>query len=250
MTTLTVGTPAGYSTPAQTQYVQIVATVTAPQISVSSITTGLNLESTISVYLPVSPPGPVDVVVTSNGPAIATISTDGKVVGGTVLTFTGITSAGYLPAIYVQGQKVGSTTITAAAAGYSNGVGTATVYPSGFSFYGGGGDFTTTTTSTPPTITVRTNVLNLGTLTIENYGYQLNPGLGTITVPVTSGTPSVGTITGPVVFNAGDSGAQTTFTPLSTGSTVLTVGTPTNTTGTSTGFSTPSQYTTINATVQ
>ena len=87
MTTLSLGTPVGFSTPSQTQYQQIVATVTAPQISVNNITTGLNLEGNINVYLPVAPPGPVDVVVTSNGPAIATISSDGKVVGGTVLTF-------------------------------------------------------------------------------------------------------------------------------------------------------------------
>ena len=94
-------------------------------------------------------------------------------------------------------------------------------------------------------------MLNLGTLTIEDYGYLLNPGLGPISVPITSGTPAVGTITSsPIVFNAGDSASQTTFQGVSAGSTTLSVGTPTNATSTPTGFSTPSQYTTITATVQ
>ena len=251
MATLTIGTPAGFSTPSQSQYLQIVATVTAPQLSVSTITTGLNLQGGINVYVPVTPPGPVDVVVTSNGPAIATLSGSATTVGGTVLTFPGVTSAGYVGTIFVQGQKVGSTTITASAAGYSNGIGTATVYPAGFSFYGGTGDFSTTSTSGPTTITVSTAILNLGTLTIENYGYQLNPGIGAITVPVTSASPTVGTIgANKVVFNAGDSYAQTTFTPLSTGSSMLTIGTPSNVNGAPNGFSTPSQYTTITASVQ
>ena len=99
------GTPTGFSTPSQ--YQQITATVTAPTLSINSVNTGLNLENTTNVYLPVAPPNPVTVTVTSSGPDIATISTDGTVVGGSTLTFTNVTSAGYLPAIYVQGRHWG-----------------------------------------------------------------------------------------------------------------------------------------------
>ena len=68
---------------------------------------------------------------TSNGPTIATISKSGTVVGGTSLTFTNVTSTN-VGTVYVQGQTVGTTTVTVAAPGYNNGNGNITVMPSGF----------------------------------------------------------------------------------------------------------------------
>ena len=88
-TNITLGTPAGFSTPAQ--YQQITATVSAPQITVGNVTTGNNLETQLSISLPVAPPNPVTVTVTSNGPAIATVSNSATVAGVTTLTFTNVT---------------------------------------------------------------------------------------------------------------------------------------------------------------
>ncbi len=241
--TIAIGTPVNFSTPSQ--YTQFTATVTAPVLSVSNVITGANLQSSISVTLPVAPPNPVTVTVTSNGPAIATISKSGTVVGGTTLTFTNVTSSGNLPTIYVQGQTTGTTTITASAAGYTNGVGNVTVYPSGFTFAGSySGGLNTTATATPTTLTIYPTILNPGTLTYYTTNVTVNPGLGGTSVPLTSSNTSVGTITtSPLIFNGNESYMQTTFKPAAAGTSTITIGVPA-------GFSTPSQYQQINATVQ
>ncbi len=66
----------------------------ASAISVGGTNTGINLETYTYISLPVSPPAPITVMVTSAGPAIATISQSGTVVGGTTLTSrTNVTSS-------------------------------------------------------------------------------------------------------------------------------------------------------------
>jgi hypothetical protein len=229
---LTLGVPMGFSTPAQ--YTQITATVTAPAISVGNTTTGVNLETTLGIYLPVSPPNAVTVTVTSNGPLISTISNSGTVVGGTTLTFPNITGT-YVGTIYVQGASLGSTTITVSAPGYTNGNGTVLVNPSGFTFYGSP-SFTISTAYGPYGVAVYPTVLNPGTLTADIIGQQLSPVAGTVSVPVTSSNTGVGTITNsPLAFMPGASYV--------TGTSTITIQTPT-------GFSAPSQYTQATGTVQ
>jgi trimeric autotransporter adhesin len=238
--TISVGTPTGFSTPSN--YTQGTATVTAPAISIGNPSTGAKLQTTLGIYLPVAPPNPVTVTVITQGPAIATLSNSNTVVGVTTLTFPNVTS-GYVGTIYVQGQTVGSTTITVSAPGYTNGIGSVTVNPSGFAF-GGNTSFTTTTTSGPQTLTIYPYALTPGTLTIVSYPLEVNPGLGAISVPITSSDKTVGTITtSPIVFNAGDSSDTSSFQPLAVGTSTISIGTPT-------GFSTPSQYQQITATVQ
>ena len=240
MSNLTLGTPAGFSTPSQ--YQQITATVTAPAITVNNTTTGAILETPLSIYLPVAPPNAVIVTVTSNGPAIATLSNSGTVVGGSTLTFTNVTST-FVGTIYVQGQTVGTTTMTVSAPGYTNGIANITVYPSGFAF-NGDASFTTTTSQAPTTLTLYPFALTPGTLTILSFGLQVNPGVGPISIPITSSDLAVGTITtSPIIFNAGDSSDSTTFQPVGVGTSTISIGTPA-------GFSTPSQYQQITATVQ
>jgi hypothetical protein len=242
-TSITNNTPAGYSTPAQ--YQSIAATVTAPVISVSNVETGINLENSLSINLPQTPPNPVTVTVTSNGPAIATISNSGTVMGGTTLTFTNVTSTN-VGTIYVQGQSIGSTIITVSAPGYTNGTGNVTVDQSGFSFYYDSSSFSTTTTSTPTTLYVCPSSLTPGTLTVINPNLQVNPGIGTVNVPVVSSDLLVGTITtSSLAFTGGDGYLTTSFQPLAPGTTNITASTPT----TPAGFSAPSNYNQITATV-
>jgi hypothetical protein len=238
-TNITIGTPAGFSTPSQ--YQQLATTVTAPAITVSNVTVGNNLEIPLFIGLPVAPPNPVTVTITTNGPAIATISNSATVAGVTTLTFTNVTST-TVGTIYVQAQSINSTTVTVSAPGYTNGNGTVTVDPSGFVF--DSGNFSTTTTSAPTTVTVYTAVLTPGTLTVLQFAQQLNPGIGNISVPVVSSNPSVGTITtSPVVFVPGSSSVNTSFTPLASGTSVISIQAPA-------GFSTPSQDTQVTGTVQ
>jgi Chitobiase/beta-hexosaminidase C-terminal domain len=243
-TVIAVGSqPASFSTPSQ--YTQFTTTVTAPQLSIGTAITGLNMESTTNISVPVAPPNPVTVTVTSDGPAIATVSKSGTVVGGTTLTFTNVTSGGNLPAIYVQGQSIGSTTLTVSAPGYSNGTAVITVNPSGFSFAGfNNNGLNTTAAATPTTLQVFPSILNPGILTFYSNNVYVNPGQAPISVSVTSSNTNTGTIaTSPVVFHGGDQYQITTFKPNATGTSTITIVPPA-------GYSTPTQYQQINATVQ
>jgi hypothetical protein len=251
MTTIAIGTPAGF-TSTTAGYNTFVATVTAPALQMGNVITGYGLESTTSVYLPVSPPNPITVTVTSNGPAIATISKDGTVVGGTTLTFTNVTSSGNLPAIYVQGQAPASgtastnsvaTTLTASAPGYTNAVATATVYPSGFAT-NFDQSFTRTVADGPGNITVYPWALNPGVLTLYT-NLTLSPATPA-NVTVTSSNTGVGTISNaPLVFAPGDTQHYFTFTPVATGTSTITIGNPNPAV-----FTNPSQGQTATATIQ
>jgi len=243
-TTIAIGAaPAGYSTSANDT--QFVATVTAPALTIGNVLTGLGLEVTAGISLPVAPPNAVTVTVTSNDPTTALISKSATSQGTASLTFTGITNAGSLPAIYVQGQAIASTTLTVSAPGYSNGTAVVTVNPSGFSFAGNyGNGLNTTVGASPTSIYVYPSILNPGTLTYNTDNVQVNPGVAPLGVTVTSSNTTTGTITtSPIVFNGGDGGKPTTFKPNATGTSTITIVPPQ-------GFSTPTQYQQINATVQ
>ncbi len=238
-TTLSIGTPAGYTTPAQ--YQQITATVTAPAITESDVTTGVNLQYGTNIYLPVTPPTPVTVTVKSSAAGVASLSNSLTTAGTDTLTFNNVSSS-FVGTIYVQGQTVGTSTLTVSAPGYTTGTNTLTVNPSGFAYYGVP-NINTSTFSSPNTITVYTAVLNPSSLAVQNFQLPLNPGVTAATVPIVDSAPSVGTIgSSALIFHAGDSYQQTTFTPVSAGTANLTLGTPA-------GFTTPSQYQQITATV-
>jgi hypothetical protein len=85
--------------------------------------------------------------------------------------------------------------------------------------------------------------LNPGTLTYYTTS-TLNPGLGGVSVAVTSSNTATGTIsTSPLVFMDDSTQLNTSFVPVATGTTNITITQPA-------GFSTPSQYVVIPATVQ
>jgi hypothetical protein len=234
-------TPTGFSTATQDQ--SITATVTAPAITVGSVLTGVSLQNTISIYLPVAPPSPVTVTVSVPAGTVvpATISNSATVAGVTTLTFMNVSSSN-VGTIYVQGQSVGSSTLTVAAPGYTSGTSTLTVDPSGFFIYPS--NISTTTFSGTSTVTVYNAILNPGTLTVNNYGYIFNPGVAPVTVPVTDSTPSVGTLSATsLVFAATNYYAQTIFQPVSAGTSTIALG------ATPAGFSTPSNDQSITATV-
>jgi hypothetical protein len=178
------------------------------------------------------------VTVTTNGPSIATVSNGSTVVGGPSYTFTNVTTTN-VGTIWIQGQPLGSTTITVSAPGYTSGIGLATVNPSGFVLQTG--DFATTNTSPATTIPIYAAVLDPATLDYVGSA-QLNPGLS-VSVPFSSSDMNVGTIapSPSVQFNGGAASENATFTPAGTvGTSTLTLGTPTG----AAGFSTPSQTST------
>ena len=239
-TNLAISSAAGFTTPSNNQSGTV--TVTAPVIQIGNITTAVKLDGSMNIYLPQTPPNPVTVTVTSSSPTLATISTDPTVVGTSTVVFTNVTSTN-VGTIYVQGQGLGTAQLTETAPGYINGSSTITVQPAGFAFYYGNANFTTSVSQGPYNLTAYPFALNTGTLTLTGYPLMVNPGLGTITVPATSSSPAVGTIPTAPSFAPGTNSANFEFNPLSTGTSTITLGTPT-------GFSTPSQYVTGTATVQ
>jgi hypothetical protein len=237
-TTLGLGTqPAPFSTPSQ--YQQVTATVTAPGITVGNVVTGVNMENPlVGITLSVAPTSPINVTITMGTPGTATVANSATTVGLNTITIPNVTTTN-VGTIWLQGQSLGSTTITVSAPGYTSGIGLATVDPSGFVFQTG--NFATTNTSPPTTVPVYAAVLAPTTL---NYlgSAQLNPGL-TVTVPLTStNANTIGSISPSVSFSGGAASENATFTPNATGngSTTLTIGTPSG----AAGFSTPSQTST------
>lgn len=222
--TISVGAVTGFTTP--TTYTKATATVTAPAISVSNQTTGVHLQQTLGISLPVAPPSGRTVTVTSSNPGVVTLSKDSVTVGTASVTFTNVTTS-YVGTIYIQGQGVGTATITESASGYVTGTNTLTVLHSGFGFYPTTGSFTTTTFSTPNTLTVYTLLLDSNNDYAGN-NYALNPGVGPLTVPIADSDTNVGTISSnALVFNTNDGYKQFTFQPVSAGTANLILTQPT-----------------------
>ena len=240
---ISLGTPGGFSTPAPASTQLITATVTAPPVSVqtSVITTGNNLTVSTYGYLSQTPTSPVTVTVTSSVPAVATVSASATAAGAAYTTFANTVSTSAFT-YYVQGQSVGTSVITITAPGYASATVNVTVDPSGFVIYSPG-NFSTTTFSSSTTITLVPAILNPGSLTVLGYA-SLNPGIGNVTVPVSSSATQVGTVTSPVTYTAGSYLLSSTFQPLAAGTSNISIGTPT-------GYSTPTPAATqqITATV-
>ncbi len=239
MTDLSLGTPAGFDTPGNFQ--QITATVRAPNIFLSDSNVGEDLQVGQFISLEVSPPNPVDVVVTVNDPSIATISADPLAAGGAMVTFPGVTSTG-VGTIYVQGRMQGmSTTITVQAAGYNDDMGDVDVNPSGFIIWSPG-NFSTTTFSAPTSIQIRPVRLHPVTLNYE-VNQNLRGGIASVNVDVLSSNTMAGTMTtSPIVFTANEFFDTTGFDPANAGMSTISVVAPA-------GFDTPSNFQSIIATV-
>jgi hypothetical protein len=240
---LALSTPVGFTAPMATSGAGV-ATVSAPGISVSDSFTGINLETPLGIYLQQTPPNPITVTVKSNGPLIAVLSNGATVTGTGTLTFTNVTTSN-VGTIYVQGLTEGATTLKVTAPGYTDGDANIKVDPSGFSFYyNNSSSFTTSVGANPTQLTVYPVALVHGTLTPDTYNsLYVSPQAGTVNVPITSSAPTVGTVVSPLVFAPGANYGYLTFTPVATGTSTLTIGTPT-------GFSVPTDYTTSTATVQ
>lgn len=237
-TTIDVVTPAGFDTPSSGT--SIAATVDAPDISFSGGQVGVDLQVGRSIFLGAVPPNPVDVTVTVNDPAIATISTDPLVAGTGSITFTGVTST-TVGTIHVQGRSLGSTTIVVQAAGYDDGMGIFDVDPCGFGIWTPS-SIDTTIYSQPSNVQIRPYVLD--PVTLNTGASQRVRGGATVSVTVSSMNAGVGVITlSPLVFNANELAHTTAFQPVAPGITTVDVTTPA-------GWATPSNRQSIAAQVR
>jgi Putative Ig domain/Galactose oxidase, central domain len=239
-TNLNLATPAGYSTPANVP-VQSVVTVTAPAISLSSPVIGNNLVEQGSVSLGAAPPSSETLTLTSSDPTHFLLSPDATKVGTGQIKLALTAGSLSIPAFYIEGQNFSgagaiTATLTASAAGYSDGTFTLTLYPTGLSYWpSSSGSLNTTTTSSPSVLTVYLVLLSPGTLNAYTYGFLLGPQApGAVPVSVTSTNTTVGTVTGgPASIVAGTYFTQAlSFVPATTGTTNLNLATPA-------GYSTP-----------
>lgn len=235
-TTITIHQPAGFTVPAVGG--QINAVVNG-DISMSSVTVGRDLQTALTVSLVHAPSGPVDLTITSNSAAIATISKDAQIEGSQSVTFTGVTDTN-ARTIYVQGRSLGGATLTATAGGYKNKVSSATVKPSGFLILSPASIVTTVSTGAKP-VNVYSSRLNETTMMRET-DQAVRGGL-TVTVPIVSSNTGVGTLSvAPLVFTGGQGSRTTQFQPVAPGSSTISISAPS-------GFHTPAQMQSIPATV-
>src|SRR5205814_3481330 len=141
--------------------------------------------------------------------------------------------------IYVQGRGAGSTTVIVQAAGYNDGVSTVTVDPSGFII--ATGNITTTSFSTNTAVQLRAERLDPTT----SNAAEIQAVRGGLTVPlaIANSNPTVGAIVGSSTFGSNISILSTVeFDPATTGTTTISLTTPS-------GFTTPSNLQSITATV-
>jgi len=244
-TNLNLATPTGYSTPANVP-VQIVTTVTAPTINLSNTIVGSNTIIQGGISLGAAPPSNEMLTLTSSDPTHFLLTADPTKVGTAQVKLQLTGGSFSVPAFYIEGQNfsgVGAitATLTASAAGYSDGVTTVTLYPTGLAFVINGtffnsGTLNTTTFSSPSPLTVYLVLLTPGTLNLYTYGYPLGPQAPGAAAPVsvTSTNTSVGTVTGgPASIGVGTYVTQAlSFVPATAGTTNLKLATPT-------GYSTP-----------
>jgi hypothetical protein len=239
--------PAGFSTPSNAR--TITATVTAPALTVSSLTIGKDLQSSGSVSLGApAPTGGLQITLTSGDPSKVLLSTSATALGTGQITLGVNQGASSTSSFFVQAlDSTGPVTLTASALGYTAGTGTITLAPSGFVIHPSLlGNFTTTTLSGNTNVPIHSALLNATTLAFAGT-QALRGGLAPVSVSVTatdlSGGPGVGAIVGsPVTFNPNDTNKTVPFDPAAAGTSQIQVVPPA-------GFSTPSNTRTITATV-
>jgi hypothetical protein len=234
--TLTITQPSGFTTPSFNATLAV--TVTAPGIGDASVTSSYKTEVYTSTYLGASPPSGQTVTLTVGNTAIAKIAPNSSTVGSGTMTFNNVTDTSRLY-FWVQGQSVGSTTVTISSPGYATQTSTLAIEPTGFLI--GTGDFTTTTLSGDSQVSVYIAALDPNT---GNPGFfpTLNPDAGTVNVGVTSTNTAVGTITNPYAFTPGTTTVNGNFTPHGSGNTTLTIVPPA-------GFATSSYHGSVGVTV-
>ena len=256
-TVLSVATPAGFSAPAQDT--SVTATVASQSFSLScdtGTTIGQNLETncTVAIGQP-APAGGVSVLLTSNSPASLLLSTTAPAAGLTSITATipgGGTSATFFAQSLVNS---GSATYSASSSGFVSRNGTVAFAPSGVVIagpFGLGAPFFFASVSGGQTpITVFTGVLNTdpascgsvaATPCFQGNLQALRGGIAPLQVTLNSSSTAVGTIASPVSIPSGSGSAISQFTPVSPGSTTVSVVTPA-------GFTTSINQTTLAATV-
>ena len=238
-TNITPTQPSGFTTPANFQ--ALVVNVGNATITMNPLTVGNNLQASDSIFLsdPAPSPAGVDVTITSSDPSKVVLSSDPTQAGAASATVHVNGGTRGLPNFYVQAlASSGTVTLTAKGTDLTDGTTTITLAPSGFVIVNPSINSGSTGDST---ITLGTSVLDVS-LNPTGSRQAVRPGAAPVNLVIASSNTGVATVTSPVAFAANTSTATSTFHPVASGNTVVSIQTPT-------GFSTPTQYQSINASV-
>jgi hypothetical protein len=240
---ISVSVPAGYNTP--NQDTSVTAVVLQPGIAVSNnVTVGMNLEAGGLVSIGAAAATNTVVTLTSNNPALLLLAVNPTDTGSTTIQVTipaGSTSATYY---LIALASSGSATYTGSATGFGSRNGTVNMAPSGVAIAGPNGlgipffSASIAAGNTPLT-------LYIGQLDPTTHNFVIQQQVaGSLGISVTLGdsNSSIGTVPTPVTVAGGSSTAVVQFTPLLTGSTGISVVTPS-------GYTTSGNNTSLAATV-
>ena len=236
---ISVSTPTGFNTP--NQDTSVTATVSQPGMAISTnVTVGMNLEAGGQVSIGAAAGTDTVVTLMSNNSnlLLAVNATDAGSNSIQVTIPAGSTAATY----YLIGlASSGTATYSASATGYGNHNGTVTMAPSGVTIVGPYGPFITASIAAGAT----PFTLYVGQLDPTSHNFVIQQQIArnqSITVTLNDSNPAIGTVPATVTIPAGQSTAVVQFTPLATGSTVISVATPT-------GYTTSSNETSLTAAV-
>jgi hypothetical protein len=240
--TITASEPAGFSTPPSGANA-LAVTVTNQQMSCAGVTVGQNLENLTSCSLTGAAQSDTTVTLTSNDPSKLLLATDPSAPGAAVITRTIRAGGSNTTPFYVYGLGNSGTATFGASGGGFTATGTVTLAKSGFVLagpFGLGSDFLATAGGAPLDVMVQTALLDASGNPVDTQ--NLAGGL-TVQVTVSSSNTAVGTISGsPAVITGANNSTNVLFQAATSGTTALTAVTPA-------GYTTPTQFATINATV-
>jgi len=207
---------------------------------------GKDLEAACTVTIgQAAPAGGVPVTLSSNNPNLLLSSTaTGAGSSSIVVTIpAGSTTATYFAQALAAS---GTVTHTASSPGFNSRTATNSLAPSGVVISGPNGQgipfFSASVSGGPVPVTVSFDVLNANG-SDSGLSEALRGGISSVQVSLNSSNPSVGTITSPVTISSGSASATAQFTPLSPGSTTISVA------STPAGFTTATNHTSLQAQV-
>jgi hypothetical protein len=242
-TLISVAGAAPYVIP--TQYASLTATVANPKILISSDTVGANLEQQETLVLAAPAPSSGLTVTLSVASGPVKLSTTGTDAGSAAINVA-IPAGSTVGSYFVYGQaNSGTATINATAPGFDPATATISLAPSGIVLGGAlglGSGIIGTAGGPKQPFTIST--AQLDPTTKAEVRTQPLAGNLNLTVALTSSDAAIGTVPATATIAGATDTSTVQFTPLSTGTTFISVPTP------PAGFVTPSQFTLLQADVQ